>query len=571
MAVRSPRWPSILPVAAWASALAYLAAIGLLCLPSVHYYYDAVAIRDAGTVWASLTWDVRDKRHFLPAAVLWHPEGPLQFLFLNGYYRLVGDLWPLKPKTTQVPNVLLIWLGAVVAYRLGSRLESHRFAGAFAACFVLTPWVGRAVRLPWVFNAATGLLELMTLLAYVRLAEDPSRARVRLAASAWLALYLSTGLDWLPFVATLGLFLWLNGRLGTAVKNLYNVLPALVLTVYAGWTVALFIYGRGDVLRQDLFRYSLLAYPFAKLGAARAPEASRVVTFAWEALGLVPLLALAGGLVAFARWRGRAREEPADGYLSHRFIVCMTAWTVLSGTPLVWAQGSVTYAYVVAVPAAYLAALALSRSRPALTWAGVAAMVLLQVQTGPAQACATRMALGDDRRVLAAAAFLNERRPDLLEAGRTALLPRNEASNVGQYARGANRRLVMPQDFPAERVLHSVGSPEPVLRGFVEAYIRRGELGADWLVLSTENLAAGPAEAAAFYRRLLDDSRIDWIARFQDERGRALWLGEVRPDGRGHRSDEAPVYPVGPLADLYERKYDRIGFLARNATLVDHY
>ena len=46
---------------------------------------------------------------------------------------------------------------------------------------------------------------------------------------------------------------------------------------------------------------------------------------------------------------------------------------------------------------------------------------------------------------------------------------------------------------------------------------------------------------------------------------------ETRRDRRGRRGGAAPVYAVTPLAELYERKYDRISFLERNATLVDHY
>ena len=58
------------------AVFAYLGWIGTHRLPSVHFYYDAVAIRDTGTLWHSLTWNPRDGRYFLPAAVMGHVEGP---------------------------------------------------------------------------------------------------------------------------------------------------------------------------------------------------------------------------------------------------------------------------------------------------------------------------------------------------------------------------------------------------------------------------------------------------------------------------------------------------------------
>ena len=154
----------------------------MLWLPSVHYYFDAVAIRDTGTLWASLTWDLADKRHFLPAAILWHPEGPLQFLFLNAYYVLVGNWFPLKPLTTQVPNVLFASLGAFVVFRLVEKLHSRRLGYATALCFILMPWLGSTLRLPWVFNTLTCLLQATTLYGYTGYILQPQRRLYRVAA-----------------------------------------------------------------------------------------------------------------------------------------------------------------------------------------------------------------------------------------------------------------------------------------------------------------------------------------------------------------------------------------------------
>jgi hypothetical protein len=115
--------------------------------------------------------------------------------------------------------------------------------------------------------------------------------------------------------------------------------------------------------------------------------------------------------------------------------------------------------------------------------------------------------------------------------------------------------------------LHSVGSKEDLLREFVTAYTQRGEIRADWLILSSELLSDGN-RGAGFYRRLKVDPAIHWVATFEDDRGRALWVGEVR---RGARVLQPPqTYHVNALAELYERKYDRISFLKRNVRFVFH-
>jgi len=173
----------------------------------------------------------------------------------------------------------------------------------------------------------------------------------------------------------------------------------------------------------------------------------------------------------------------------------------------------------------------------------------------------------DDRRVMAAAAFLNERRPDLLAPGKVALLPRDDAANVGQYARGRNTRLVMPRDFPVDLRLRSSASKLQPLLDFVSAYRDRNELHIDWLILSPELYSEGRPPVRSFYQRLRDDPRIHWIADLTDHRGRKLLLGEVVAAAGGN---VPPVVDVDPLADVYARKYDRLDFLRRNVRSVFH-
>jgi hypothetical protein len=248
---------------------------------------------------------------------------------------------------------------------------------------------------------------------------------------------------------------------------------------------------------------------------------------------------------------------------------------LLGLVPLLRTPSSVTFGYVVAVPMAVLAgwcmAWAADRLRRRHAGLAVAALLALVGAMLVFQVEITRrrndiMWGNDDRRVPAAAAFLNTRRPDLLEPGKVALLPRDDAANVGQYARGRNERLVMPPNFPAELRLYSAASKLEVLRSFVTAYLERGEIRADWLILPSE-LLARDTPSMPFYRRLRGDARIRWLAELRDARGRAFFLGEVRP---GEGGNAPPVVAVDPLADLYAREYDRLAFLRRNVRHVFH-
>jgi hypothetical protein len=65
------------------------------------------------------------------------------------------------------------------------------------------------------------------------------------------------------------------------------------------------------------------------------------------------------------------------------------------------------------------------------------------------------------------------------------------------------------------------------------------------------------------------DPQIDWIACFQDAENRKLWIGEIKPGGTP--INEAKVYEVEPLADLYQEKYNRISFLKRNVRYLLHW
>ncbi|HET8576565.1 MAG TPA: hypothetical protein VFO18_05670 [Methylomirabilota bacterium] len=558
-----------------AALVAYLFAVGWIGQPSVHPFYDGVAMRDSGTVWHSLTWSIKDQKYFLPVAVLSRNEGPLQFLLLNLYEYTVGNLLPLNPRTMMLPNIVLAALCIVLVYGLGRRLHSPRFGWLCALTLALSPWVVIAVRLPWIFNLLSVAAELLVLWFFVGLAQEPERRLYRVGAPLSVALYLLTGLDWPAFLLVLAVFVVLTGRLGALLRNRVSLVPAAVVAVYAAWAAALFVYGRwfGPPQHADLYKRALLLFPFFKVSDAPPPSVAHMAAYAWSTFGIVLPLAAIG----LAGWLLNWKEPPPDGAWASartRALGVMGLWLLVALIPLLKASNAETYGYVAAIPLALWGAACLLRLSGRWFWSGLTAAVLVMLFS-QYQALAIRLTPrdADDRRVLAAAAFLIEKRPDLLAPGKTALLPGDEAAAVGQYARGRKTGLVMPRDFPVELKVHSVASPEKVLLDFVESYTARGELKADWIVLSCEMLLecetpAGATKAVDFYRKLRADPRIRWIALFKDQRGRFVLIGEV--GAAAGSVGPVPEYPIEALAAVYEAKYDRIRFLKHDLRHVMH-
>ncbi|MCP4368610.1 MAG: hypothetical protein GY797_10935, partial [Deltaproteobacteria bacterium] len=119
--------------------------IGLLVffgLPAVHAWHDPVIVRDTGTMWASLSWQLPWNDSFSgPIAVMYHIEGPLQFLLLNAYYYTIGDILPLNPMTTQIPHAIITFFCVYFFYLIGKKVHSEKFGYLCAVMFVLIPWL----------------------------------------------------------------------------------------------------------------------------------------------------------------------------------------------------------------------------------------------------------------------------------------------------------------------------------------------------------------------------------------------------------------------------------------------
>ena len=199
-------------LAFWGLILAYCLLMGQLGLVSVHYFYDAVGIRDAGTILPHLTWQ-RHGQFSLLYVLAMHMEGPLQISFLNLYCPLVGDLLPLEPWLLHLPQSLLAAGDAVYIFLICRRLWGDRLACLAALAYVLMPWWGHGVRRPWFFITFACFFEAATLYHCLRLIQEPQRRRHRLASALALTLYLAAGMDWPSFLPSLFIFLLVGGGL----------------------------------------------------------------------------------------------------------------------------------------------------------------------------------------------------------------------------------------------------------------------------------------------------------------------------------------------------------------------
>ena len=140
------------------------------------------------------------------------------------------------------------------------------------------------------------------------------------------------------------------------------------------------------------------------------------------------------------------------------------------------------------------------------------------------------------------------------------------AGAVTSYMRGQSKSLVIPHEFPATRF----GTLHPAsFNTFVDTYNNEGKILADLIILCSETLS-DKNPARDFFQRLLNDPNVRWIARFREDNGEEIYIGEVS-SGSGVPAREAPLMDVKSLSDRYEAKYDRMSFLKNNMEYVWRY
>jgi len=562
--------------------------VGTLWLPSVHFFFDAVGVRDGGTVWHANSFNT-----FFDLAMA-HSKGPLHFILLNLYYNLIGNCLPLNPLTAQFPNGLCVCLIVLFSFLLGKDLHSERFGLLLAVSITLTPWLASTIRYPWFYNTLAILMHLVCLYSSIRLIRNPTVCS-KLSFSLSLTVYLLVGLDWPSFLMMLFLFFLFSRSLKAITGNIFNLLPVSTMALFGFWALRVYMDNPKLLCR------SLIIYPFLKFNEYTSVSVDSLVLL-WQSFGITYLLAILFIILAVIQKVKVLRRETQLSN-SHAERTQSSGSKSLVGPCVIWVlcgsyffctatRLSTTYAYVVAFPVAFLCSLALSRCSNVFLIPIIAIMLLLHWN---GLFYDTRIVARhyDDQRVLAAACFLIEQRPDLLEASKTAFLPRHMAANVGQYARGTNQRIVMPLFFPAmskklsnpesaeARVfdqwypewMRSFGSRKAVLHEFVRKFENTGRINADWLIIESNLLEVVPPKgrryywidpvSVDFYKRLLKASHVSWIVCLEDNSGRRLWIGEVAND-HCVNLDSAPTLRVGPLAKRYSQVYDSISFLKKN-------
>lgn len=563
----------------------YICSITFFGQPSSHSWRDILTLKEVGTLWATLSWRFEgQENYFYPAAIMCHHQGPMQFLFLNFYYFLIGDILPLTPTTTQIPHALLTFLCAILFFTIGRKIHSERFGVLCVLFFLLPPWLPMASRRPWIFEFFSCFFELSVFAVYIHFLETPNlhKGFYRTFPPLLLALYLTGGLDWPAFFLALALFLWLNKSLRSAVMNPYQAIPAGMILAYAVTFLAKFSLNFPGCDR------NILLYPFQKIMNSKAADVStpllNLLMFMKNTIGVIFLFSLVGAILFLCSLRGRRSKIVSTKHvnsLSRNFFLTMSAWFFLASLPFM-KHGSTLdylyqdvgdfhpYGYVFALPSTFLASLLCVKfKKPSL-------IGIFLILTGwqwyvIAHDQDTFAYRSDDRRAVAGAAFLLEKRPDLLQQEKRTLLVGDIPRSIGNYARGENSVLSIAVNAPqivAEK--NRVHAPTGILGEFLQSYDTERILFFDWLILSSEVFDAGLDRISFnFYQRLSQDPHIDWFACLQDQHGRKIWLGEVKTEGAAFVN--AHVYEVEPFAQIYQQKYNRISFLKRNVRRILHY
>jgi hypothetical protein len=529
--------------------------LGRAGLPLAHEWLDPVAMRDSGTMFPYLA-SRPDALRSLVLATVQHVEGPLQYIVLNLYCLAIGDKFPLNPSTMQLPNTIFAFLTALFAFLMCKKLFSLRMAFYCGAAFALFPWLAHTIRLSEYWNTLSCLLHFSTFYFFACLMKEPGSLFYKIAAPISLALYMLIFMDWPTYAFCLLVFFLLSGSFRVVLRNPYNAIPAAVILLMIIWTAALTI-----KFGEEGLRTSRLVYPFWRLGM----ETSKFTIEKLWAHTLLPwgpqLFLAVAGLVAYAL---HFRKQFASDRVSRSLLDSMSIWLLLATPPLMMSSGSPQYLYVVAMPTAVMAALALSNIR--IHYGFVTVLIMLLVQFYFITDGNFRFKNDEKRRILAAACFLIEQRPDLLAPDKTPFAsggnPKGKGGNAGavtSYMRGRVKSLVMPYEFPATHF----GTLHPArFDAFVSAYENEGKILADWIILGSEALS-DKNPARDFFRRFLNDPNVRWIARFREENGEEIYIGEVA-EGVGAPADQAPLMDVKSLSDRYEARYDRMSFLKNN-------
>jgi hypothetical protein len=276
------------------------------------------------------------------------------------------------------------------------------------------------------------------------------------------------------------------------------------------------------------------------------------------------LITACAGLILYG-FATRTRWGSAT--IKSSFLDSLCVWLVIASIGALASSGDPTYVYVLAVPSAILSGLALSRLNNVWATAALVIMGLFQVYLVTDKTFSFE---GDKKqRVLAAACFLIEHRPDLLSGEAKPFVAGADALSVASYMRARTSNVFVPKNLQ-NRVASYPDGPYrfeiAVLKSFS---VESEEIVRPWFIIDTEVLEE-QNPARDFWLDMIHNPDIRWFARFKDEGETEVIVGEFRK-GDGVPLTRAAFIDTEALCSQYLRKYDKIDFLKKNAQYVWHY
>lgn len=536
----------------------YLFFLGRIGLPLAHDFSDPLCMRDTSLVVSALL-DRGTSFTVLTMEAMKHLEGVTQFVLMSLYCMGIGDGFPLTPATMQFPNTVVGIVACVFTFLLIRRLIDSRTAYFTTIAFLLTPWIATVIRLSWYFNMLALLLQFSTAYFLTRLMNEPASRLWRIMVPVSLSVYLFSSLEWPSYFLFVALFCMLSGNLAQMVRNRYNVLLVTSFAALLAWDIALCVkFGMEGLINTRLLYAFTASYRSISIGGSEGFWNNVI-------LGWGPLMAFALGGAAFylLKWR-KSLSMPR---ITRGFMDACGLWLVWATGIILLGIGHRTYLYVLGMPAAVFSGLVLSKVpfRPVV--AIIAALGVFQV--GVITEWGFGLNSDGRRRVLAAACFLIDNRPDLLSSDKTLVAVdcriaggKGLGAAVAQYSRPQKEAVVIRHFLPVPgRPSRPPGSETSIVDDIIDGYERTGLLETNGLIVES-NALAETNPASKFWVRVMNDPSIRWIAVFR-ENGGDIFVGEVAP-GKAVPLKDAPVMDVKTLSDRYLEKYDRSSFLKTN-------
>ncbi|MBF0611601.1 MAG: hypothetical protein HQL55_10805 [Magnetococcales bacterium] len=548
--------------------------------PTIFGFFDSLAAREAGLSLAtSDDYILNMKRLYWGALAYRH--GPIPYLIQNISYWLLGKSFPMVHSILQVPHIPILLCSAWIAWKIGVRLGLGRHAWLVPFSLLLQGTVLTNMRTINYEMTLSVLVQLVIIYLLLKAMQNQSSLLEKMAIPILLSIYPHIGADWPLFLLITGLIVACSENRKAILLNRFNLIWVGSLTIYSVIIYQHFFHG-SDIFPQ-------LTLPFDKIfgilsNSIVVGEKSLTPWMIWNSFSGLGFLALMWVPIQFARKKttfncGKTSSHhgalaegapPVMGFLTAIFVWCLVIII------MTMRLNSIYYGIFGTVPVAILAAVFLHSIQRRWTVLLIIVCMIPHIlfifsSELPGTPFST---LKDDLRVPAIAAFINQNHPDFLTQDKVAFLPNYISAGAGYNIRGRYKRVIMQSYFPESRTrLGSPkddangrtylgdrnGSPDYVLNDFMDNYLNKGKISANWLLLVPEHFQGS---SGWFFEKLLHDPQIKWVAELYDTSGRKIWLGEVTHQGQ--LVENAPRYSVEEYAKLFIDRYFYINFMSKD-------